>query len=264
MQPRGAARTGTLEYDRITLPAPAAERIVAVMCTRASASRRDSCCCSSTRRRHEADARCRRGRIREQRGPAEQLDAGPRREDIAQARAHLAAAQAQAREARAYYARVQPLGARITCSAADVDRARAGGGKRDAQVAAARAALDALLHGTRPEQIAQAQRRAGRGSRAGAAQRVYAGQAAHRAPRDGVVDSLPYKLGDQAAGRRAAGDPAGRRGAVCAHLRARAATRERACRRPRAGRTSMAAARRFAGTVRDDPQRADASRRTTR
>jgi HlyD family secretion protein len=35
---------GTLEFDRITLPAPAAERIVRSACAKASRSRRDSRC----------------------------------------------------------------------------------------------------------------------------------------------------------------------------------------------------------------------------
>src|SRR5690606_9430558 len=122
----------------------------------------------------------------------------PRSEDIAQARANLGAAQAQARDASAYYARLQPLGTRQLVAAAEVDRARAAAGNAQAQVHAAQAALDELEHGTRAEQIAQ-----GEAALQAAQARAEAEQATLQkldvvAPRAGRIDSIPYKLGDQA------------------------------------------------------------------
>ena len=189
---------GTLEYDRITLPAPAAERIVAIdvhegerVHAGQSLLRLDTTRTQATTQAVEAEAQ-------RQRGALQELEAGPRTERIAQARAQVAAAQAQARDAQAYYARLQPLGRRQLVAAADVDRARAAAGNAQAQVRATEAALDELVHGTRGEQIAQGE----------AAVRVAQAQAASQqatleklsvvAPRDAVVDTLPYKLGDQA------------------------------------------------------------------
>ena len=119
-------------------------------------------------------------------------------EDIDRARANLAAAQAQAREARAYYDRLAPLKGQGYVAAADLDRARAAAGNAEGQVAAAQAALDELLHGTRPEQIAQAQAAVAAAAAQASAQQVLLGKLDIVAPRAGRVDSLPYRLGDQA------------------------------------------------------------------
>jgi len=83
-------------------------------------------------------------------------------------------------------------------AAADLDRARAAAGNAAGQAAAAQAALDELLHGTRPEQIAQAQAAVAAAEAQASAQQVLLGKLNIVAPRGGRVDSLPYKLGDQA------------------------------------------------------------------
>jgi Multidrug resistance efflux pump len=83
-------------------------------------------------------------------------------------------------------------------AAADLDRARAAAGDADGQVAAAQAALDELLHGTRPEQIAQAQAALASATAQASAQQVLLGKLSIVAPRAGRIDNIPYKLGDQA------------------------------------------------------------------
>ncbi|MBS0230072.1 MAG: HlyD family efflux transporter periplasmic adaptor subunit, partial [Proteobacteria bacterium] len=123
---------------------------------------------------------------------------GPRSEQIAQARAMLASARAQAVDARAYYARLRPLGQRKLVAAAEVDRARAAAGNADGQVRAAQAALDELLHGARSEDITQGEAAAAAAQAEAAAQTATLGKLDITAPRAGRVDSLPYKLGDQA------------------------------------------------------------------
>jgi len=155
---------GTLEYDRVTLPAPVAERIVSID-------------------------------VRE----GQRVEAGAKLLTLETTRteAQAQAAQAQARDASAYYARLQPLGKRQLVAAAEVDRARAAAGNAQAQVRAAQAALDELLHGTREEQLAQ-----GEAALQAAQAQARAEQATLRkldvvAPRAGRIDSIPYKLGDQ-------------------------------------------------------------------
>ena len=83
---------GTLEYDRITLPAPAAERIVAIdvregqrVAAGQSLLRLEAARTQSATQAAQAEAQ------RQQEALAE-LEAGPRSEAIAQARAQLAAA----------------------------------------------------------------------------------------------------------------------------------------------------------------------------
>ncbi|HXE67686.1 MAG TPA: HlyD family efflux transporter periplasmic adaptor subunit [Rhodanobacteraceae bacterium] len=189
---------GTLEYDRITLPAPAAERIVAVGVRdgeRVNAGRLllrlDPSHTQAMLAADEAQARQQGEVLRE-------LEVGPREEDIAKARADLAAAQANERDARANYDRMRPLAGKGYVSAADLDSARAAAGAADGQVGAMRAALDELLHGSRPEQIAQAKAALASAEAGVAAERVLLGKLDVTAPRTGVVDNIPYKLGDQA------------------------------------------------------------------
>ena len=189
---------GTLEYDRITLPAPAAERIVAIDVHEGERVRAGQSLLRLESTRTQATTQAVEAEAQRQVEALQELEAGPRAERIAQARAQVAAAQAQARDALAYYARLQPLGRRQLVAAADVDRARAAAGNAQAQVRAAEAALDELAHGTRSEQIAQAQAAVREAQAQAAAQRATLGKLSAVAPRDGVVDSLPYKLGDQA------------------------------------------------------------------
>lgn len=189
---------GTLEYDRITLPAVAAERIVAIDVREGQRVAAGQTLLQLDEAQTRAGLLAAEAQAQQQRDALAQLLNGPRAEDIAQARANLAAAQAQAREARAYYRRLQSLKTRNYVAAADLDRARAAAGSADGQVAATRAALDLLLHGTRPEQIAQGRANLAAALAQADAQRVLLDKLHVVAPRAGLVDSLPYRLGDQA------------------------------------------------------------------
>ncbi|MGN6514093.1 MAG: HlyD family secretion protein [Lysobacteraceae bacterium] len=189
---------GTLEYDRITLPAPAAERIVAIEAREGERVRAGQPVLRLEAVRTQAAAEAAQAEAERQRAALSELQAGPRREAIAQARAQLAAAQAQARDAQAYYARVQPLGRQRLVAAAEVDRARAAAGNAQAQARAAQAALLELEHGTRAEELAQGEAALRAAQAQAAAQRETLRKLALVAPRDARVDSLPYRLGDQA------------------------------------------------------------------
>ncbi|GAA0889526.1 HlyD family efflux transporter periplasmic adaptor subunit [Rhodanobacter soli] len=189
---------GTLEYDRITLPAPAAERVVAIDVREGERVKAGQALLQLDPTHTQSELAAAEAQAQQQREVLAELQAGPRGEDIERARANLAAAQAQVREARAYYDRLVPLKGNGYVAAADLDRARAAAGNAGGQVAAARAALDELLHGTRPEQIAQAQAAVAAATAQAGAQQVLLGKLAIVAPRAGRIDSLPYKLGDQA------------------------------------------------------------------
>ncbi|WP_149196046.1 HlyD family secretion protein [Luteimonas suaedae] len=195
-QPRQAL--GTLEYDRISLPAPAAERIVAIEVREGQQVEAGAALLTLERTRGDAQLQASLAEVERQRDTLAELRAGARREDIDQARANLAAAQAQARDARAYYARLQPLGHRQLVAASDVDRARAAAGNAEAQVAAAQAALDELRNGVRPEQIAQAEAALRAAEAQARTQQATSEKLRVVAPRAGRVDSLPYRLGDEA------------------------------------------------------------------
>ena len=189
---------GTLEYDRINVPAPVAERIVAIDVREGERVQAGQPLLKLETTRVLATTEAARADASRQQAALAELQAGPRQERIAQARAQLSAAQAQARDAQSRYARLQPLGARQLVAAADVDSARAAAADAGARVRAAQAALAELEHGTRVEALAQG-RSALRASQAqAAAQEATLDKLAIEAPRAGIVDSLPYKLGDQA------------------------------------------------------------------
>lgn len=189
---------GTIEYDRITLPAPAAERIVAIDVREGEQVMVGQSLLKLELTRTQSELAAAEAQARRQREALAELRAGPRSEDIAQAQANLAAAQAQAREARAYYERLRPLQGKNYVAAAELDRARAVAGNADGRVRAAHAALDELLHGTRPEQLAQGEAALAAAAAQAAAEHVVFDKLSVVAPRAGRVDSIPYKLGDQA------------------------------------------------------------------
>jgi HlyD family secretion protein len=188
---------GTLEYDRITLPAPASERIVEIGVREGQQVRAGQSLLKLEATRTYAATLATQQEAQRQRDALSELDAGARSETIAQSRAQLANAKAQARDARAYYTRVQPLGVRQLIAAAEVDRARAAASSAEAQVRAARAALLELENGTRPERIAQGEAAARAAEAQASAQQVSLDKLNVVAPVDGRVDTLPFELGDQ-------------------------------------------------------------------
>lgn len=189
---------GTLEYDRITLPAPVAERIVAIDVQEGEHVVAGQALLQLELTHSQSQLAAAQAQTQQQREALAEMIAGPRSEDIAQARAKLSAAQAEARAARAYYERLLPLKGKNYVAAADLDRARAAAGNADGNVRAARSALDELVHGTRPEQVAQGEAALAAAAATAQAQKITLDKLSVVAPRAGRIDRIPYKLGDQA------------------------------------------------------------------
>jgi HlyD family secretion protein len=147
---------------------------------------------------------------------------GARREDVDRARAQLEASEGQVRSAQQLFDRDRTLIATQAIPQADFDNASAQLQTAQANRDAARSALEALLHGSRPEDVAQARARVGEAqaqlenTRAGSrdedirASRALLQQAQARlahaemnlrettvvAPRDCVVEALDLRPGD--------------------------------------------------------------------
>ncbi|KAF1709286.1 hemolysin secretion protein D [Pseudoxanthomonas kalamensis DSM 18571] len=189
---------GTLEWDRITLPSPAAEKIVAIDVHEGQQVAAGTVLLQLEAARTQSQLQAVQAQAEQSGQALAELQAGPRREDIDRARAELAAAQAQARDARANYNRLRPLGQRQLVSAASVDSARASADSAEAQVRAAQQALLELERGTRSEQLAQGQAALAAASAQADVQAVTLEKLSLTAPRAARVDSIPYKLGDQA------------------------------------------------------------------
>ncbi|WP_237066553.1 HlyD family secretion protein [Microbulbifer guangxiensis] len=189
---------GTLEWDRIALPAPVAEKIVEIKVRegdRVSAGQilmvlDDS---SVRARRDAAGAEAER-----QQALLLELREGPRSEEIDRARADLQRVRSQLRDAEARYRRLAELARQHFVSRDDLDSARAAAESARAQVAAAEALLLELERGTRSERIDQAQAALERARSEQQVQQALLDKLVLHAPRPGLVDSIPFKLGDEA------------------------------------------------------------------
>ena len=189
---------GTLEYDRVTLPAPSAERIVSIAVREGQQVKAGETLLTLERTRSAAQTDAAQAEVERQREVLGELQAGARSEQIAQAQASLSAAQATARDADASLARLRPLAARKLVAAIDLDRAIATASAANAQVRQAQAALDELRNGSRREDIAQGEAALRAAQAQAQVQSVTLDKLTVTAPRDGRVDALPYRLGDQA------------------------------------------------------------------
>jgi HlyD family secretion protein len=197
-RPAPPSALGTLEWDRITVPAPAAETIVGIGVHEGQQVAAGAALLQLEPIRTAAQLQALEAQASQAGQALQELRVGPRREEIDQARASLASARAEAADASAYYKRLQPLGRQQLVAAADVDRARAAAGSAQGAVRAAEQALLALEHGTRVEQVAQGEAALQAAQAQAAAQAVTLRKLELVAPRAGRVDALPYRLGDQA------------------------------------------------------------------
>jgi len=193
-----AVALGTLEWDRIALPAPAAEKIVEIQVREGQRVTPGQVLLQLEPRQTRARLRSAEAAVARQAAALEELNVGPRVEAIARARAAVEAAQAEARDQQADYRRLQELGKKNYASQSDIDAARAQAESALAQVQVAQEQLLELERGTRVEEIEQGQAALVEARAQAQAQRVLLEKLTVRAPRAGIVDSIPFKLGDEA------------------------------------------------------------------
>ena len=197
-QPKPERALGTLEWDRIALPAPAAEKIVSIDVREGERVKAGQTLLQLDESRTRAQLAAALASAERNAALLDELRKGPRSEEIDRARASLKAARADAKDARDNYRRLSALGDKDFVSRADIDRAKATVDSADAQVASAEAALLELERGTRSEEIAQGEAALAQARADADAQAVLLQKLNVQAPRNGLVDSLPYKLGDEA------------------------------------------------------------------
>jgi HlyD family secretion protein len=191
------ALLGTLERDRVELVAEGPEPIVEIAAREGQAvaagellMRLDPAAAAA--RLAQAQA----GALQAERRHAE-LVAGARGEEIRRARAQRDGAQARAEAEAKELGRIGKLVADGMLPASALDRQRALADGAAADLAAARESLAELERGTRAEVISQA-KAALETARAQVAElQLSLDRYAVRAPRAGVVDALPYKLGER-------------------------------------------------------------------
>ena len=193
----GVPAVGTIERHRFEIAATATEQIVAMPVREGQAVRQgevvaelDGGSLAANRASVAAQASQLRHRL-------DELVHGARSEEMVQAQAQVAAAKAQNDQAEKDYQRLSDLVARGLVAQTQVDQQRQ---LRDTSAAALRSAsagLELLQHGTRSEQLEQARASLRSAESLLRQQDVLLGRLKLVAPVDGVIEALPYRLGER-------------------------------------------------------------------
>jgi len=188
---------GTLERDRYELVAEAYEPIAAIMVREGDHVTAGQPLLKLDTTRIEAQRKGKAALLDQARGRLAELERGPRREVIEQQRAELKGAAAQVVTTKKELERTRKLAANDFQPKSMLDTRQ---NEYDAAVSArdaARAKLAASLNGTTPEELQQA---AAAVDAAKAALDDVTDQEKRytiAAPVDGIIDSLPYRLGER-------------------------------------------------------------------
>lgn len=188
---------GTLERDRIALTATAAEVIVALPVAEGTPVTTGTLLVQLDDRRQHAEADRAKALVVQAEANLQRLRNGPRAQDIAAARALVAGREADLREAQITYDRHLDLIKRKAVSQADVDRTSALRDAAAARLDEAKENLDERLAGTRPEEIAAAEAELEAARAQYAYQQALLAELTVVATRDGLLDSLPWNLGER-------------------------------------------------------------------
>ncbi|AYC33797.1 HlyD family efflux transporter periplasmic adaptor subunit [Pseudomonas cavernae] len=191
------ALLGTLEWDRIALPAESSERILRWAVAEGEQVQAGQLLLELDPSRQDARIRQAEGAVAQAAARLTELSNGARLENIEAAQATLASSRATLIDAERNFQRIAALYQRGLVAIAEQDRARASRDQARAEVSNADARLRELTNGTRPEQLEQAAAalEAARGQLA--QQQVDRAHLSVHAPRAGRVDALPFKPGDQ-------------------------------------------------------------------
>ena len=188
---------GTLERDRIELVAESHEPIIEILVREGDRVTKGQVLARLDPSATDARLAQARAAVAQAEGLLAERVTGPRREEILAARARLAGAQARLEAADKEYQRVAELVDRRLLPQNDLDRQRAARDGALAERDAAREQLLALERGTRSEVLDQAQAALAAATAQLAELEISRGRLDLTAPRDGIVDALPYKLGDR-------------------------------------------------------------------
>jgi HlyD family secretion protein len=188
---------GTLEWDRISVPAEVSEPVLRLAVREGAQVKAGDLLLSLDGRRMDARLAQSQAAVQQQQARLAELLHGARSEQLDALRAAVASAQASQVEAARQYSRQAELAGKQLVARSTLDAARASRDRATAQVAAAQAQLRELTQGTRPEQIAQAEAALATAQSAAEELRLNRARLEVRAPRAGRVDALPFKAGDQ-------------------------------------------------------------------
>ena len=190
---------GTLERERVAVTAEASERILRIDVAEGDEVQAGDPVLLLDTRRVDAGLAQAEAAARRADAVLDELRNGTRVEAVDAARATLSGAAASVLNARRERDRLAAIRKRGLIAQADLDRAETALRNAQATRDAAQANLAELLNGTRIEDIEQAEAAQAEAQAVVEQWRLTRSRYEVRAPRDGRVDALPFKLGDQPA-----------------------------------------------------------------
>lgn len=193
----GGVALGSLERDRVALSATAAEVLIDLPVPQGTFVEKGTVLARLDPAEQQAVVNQARAEVQKAQANLLKLENGAREEEIATARANVAGAKAELAEAEATFTRYSDLTGRGTTSQAQLDSARAARDAKDASLKSAEQQLKELVTGTRPEdlEIAKAELAAAKASLE--TQEKILSDLTITASRDGVLDNLPWNLGER-------------------------------------------------------------------
>lgn len=201
-EPKQLTLYGNIDLRQVDLAFNGNERIAAVLVQEGDVVRKDQVLAKMDTSRLAPQFEQAKAQVAAQKAAVQRLHNGNRPEEIAQARANLASAKADAENSHLLYRREKSLFDKGSATQQDLDNAKAAMDVADAKVEVNQKALDLEIAGPRSEDIAQAEAQL----RANEAQLALARQqladAALIAPLDGVIRSRLMEPGDMASPQR--------------------------------------------------------------
>lgn len=189
---------GTLERERIELIANHTEEITAILVKEGETVRKGQKLLQLDMRISQAQLAAISAQREQAAARLAELERGPRPERIAEAQAMLARSDSLLIEARQSLTRVKSLVAKKLASAAELDQSQAKYKAAVASLKADQARLSSLQHGSTVEELAQARQAFLQAQANAERQQLLLNKLSINAPRNGVIDSLLYKQGEQA------------------------------------------------------------------
>lgn len=196
---RPPVAVGTLERDRIELIAERREPILQLSVREGDSVEVGDVLVRLDRRRIDAEMEQATASRDLSRARFAELFRGTRPEEIKEAQAQMAEAEADLAVKKLELDRVRNLASDKIATLSDLDSAVAANAGAQARLAASRAALERLLNGATTEQLDQQRADLARSEAVVARLAIDLERMTVIAPRAGVVDTLPFKVGDEPA-----------------------------------------------------------------
>ncbi len=188
---------GLLQWDRLELTNELNEKIVQLAVAEGAKVEKGQPLVIFDKRRVNADIDNAQALVAQAQARLDELIKGPRAEDIKQAKALYEQAKSEQELASTELKRTKVLARQNLTSPDDLDRIQARLQSAQAQLAAKRAALALLQQGTRSETIEQARQALLAAKAKRQRLQIVAEQLIIRAPQAGLVDELPFKVGEK-------------------------------------------------------------------